>query len=142
MFPVESNILIVDDSNLARTTLKNALTELGYWRIVDFDSVKPAQNFLLDADIQKDPTHLLIVDLHMPELSGHQLVKWLREQDKFKKLPIIVLTSSQETSDVLAIANLGVSHFMLKPVTAQLLRQRLTTAWTKHGESYVKQLNS
>lgn len=140
MFPTSSNIVVVDDSAISRSATKNVLRDLGFWKIQDFESVREAKAHFSEASHKKNPTHLLIVDLHMPDLMGDQLIRWLREQEGLSKMPVIVVTSSQDTADVIRVAALGISHFILKPITPESLRERLATTWDKQGRSYVQSL--
>jgi two-component system, chemotaxis family, chemotaxis protein CheY len=139
MFPVDAKILIVDDSNFARTVLKNGLRDLKFWKIVEAESAKQAQYILNEDETKKDPIHLLIADIHMPEMSGLELLKWVRMQEHFKSLPVIILTTVQEKGGILEAGKLGVSHYMIKPFDTDTLRERITSAWEKHGQKYFEQ---
>lgn len=136
MFPVEAKILIVDDSHFSRTVLKNGLKELNFWKIMEADSAKAAKHLLMEDEQVKQPVHLLICDVHMPELSGLELLRWVRNQDKIKNLPVIMLTTAQEKGAILEAGKLGVSHYMIKPFDASILRDRMVSAWEKHGQKW------
>ena len=59
---------------------------------------------------------LLIVDLQMPVMNGFDVIRWVRAHDTFKSLPIVVLTTSDNLSDVNSAYSLGANSFMVKPV--------------------------
>lgn len=59
---------------------------------------------------------LLIVDLKMPVMNGFDVIRWVRAHENFKTLPIVVLTSSSDLSDVNSAYLLGANSFMVKPV--------------------------
>ena len=105
MFPPDAKILIVDDSNFARSMLKNCLRDLKFWKILEAADAKTAQALMLEDEQQKDPVHLVIVDIHMPDVSGLALLKWLRDREQLKGLPVIIITSSQEKSEIWKRAN-------------------------------------
>jgi two-component system, chemotaxis family, chemotaxis protein CheY len=140
MFPVDSKILIVDDSNFARTVLKNGLRDLKFWKILEAENAKIAQSLLLEDEQKKDPVHLMIADLHMPEMTGIDLLRWVRAQDRFRSLPVIFLTAVQEKGNILEAGKLGVSHYMIKPFDEATLRDRITSTWEKHGQRYAEDL--
>lgn len=140
MFPVDSKILIVDDSSFSRTILKNALREMKYWKILEANDSMAAQTLLLNDDQITDPVHLVIADIHMPEMTGLQLLKWIRVGDKMKNMPVIILTSSQDKSDILEAGKLGASQFIIKPFDVESLRERMTSTWARHGQKYVEAL--
>lgn len=136
MYPSDSKFLVVDDSSFSRTSVVSALKDMGFWKIMEADGAKSAVAIFQEAEQTKDPVHLVVLDLHMPEMTGLQLVKWVRTVDRIKDIPIIVITASQDRTDVLEAGKLGVTHFMIKPFDAQQLKDRLGTAWKKTGQKY------
>ncbi|NJL23939.1 MAG: response regulator [Calothrix sp. SM1_5_4] len=140
MFPPDSKILIVDDSSFARTVLKGGLKDLKFWKIIEADNAKVAQRVLEEDEQIQDPVSLLIADIHMPEMSGLELLKWVRSHERLKNLPVIILTSSQEKGEILVAGKLGVSHFMIKPFDVNTLRDRLGSAWERHGQKYLEEI--
>jgi CheY-like chemotaxis protein len=61
---------------------------------------------------------LLILDLGLPRRSGFEVLDWLRSQECLRRLPVIVLTSSQEASDVNRAYEHGANSYLLKPIGA------------------------
>lgn len=136
MFPSDSKILVVDDSSFSRNIVKSGLKELQYWKLIEAETAKAAQEAVLDEEKTAQPVQLMICDVHMPEMTGIELLKWVRSREQTKGLPVIILTSSQEKSEVIQAAKLGVSHFMIKPFDVATLKDRLNSAWEKHGQSF------
>lgn len=136
MFPSEAKILIVDDSSFSRNIVKNGLKELKYWKLFEAENAKAAQEHLLTEEKTGQPISLVICDVHMPEMTGIEFLKWARSREQSKGLPVIILTSSQEKSEVVNAAKLGVSHFMIKPFDVMTLKDRLLSAWEKHGQTF------
>jgi two-component system, chemotaxis family, chemotaxis protein CheY len=136
MFPVDAKILIVDDSQFSRKALKDSLRSLKFWKILEAADAKTAQDLLTEPEQQKDPVHLLISDLHMPEMNGLELLRWVRTQEKYQALPVIILTTAQEKNGILEAGKLGVSHYMIKPFDTATLRDRMTSTWDKHGQKF------
>ena len=137
MFPVDSKILIVDDSNFTRSVLKESLRHMKYWKILEAADARIAQQVLQEEEQVKDPVHLIISDVNMPHMTGLEFLRWLRAQEDFKSIPVIMLTTMQEKGSILEAARLGVSHYMIKPFDISTLRERMQTAWDKHGQTYV-----
>lgn len=74
------------------------------------------------ADREKHPfPELVLLDLKMPRLSGFDVLTWLRGNDSFKDLPVIVLTSSNHEIDVRRAYDLGANSYLVKPVGFQAL---------------------
>lgn len=60
---------------------------------------------------------LVLLDLKLPRMPGLEVLAWLRKQPGLHRLPVVVLTSSRETSDVNQAYELGANSYLLKPVT-------------------------
>jgi CheY-like chemotaxis protein len=60
---------------------------------------------------------LILLDLKLPRMSGLEVLAWLREQPGLQRMPVVVLTSSRESSDVNRAYELGANSYLLKPVT-------------------------
>ena len=72
------------------------------------------------ADRAKYPVPLLILlDLKLPRRSGLEVLAWIRQQPQFKRLLVIVLTSSQEDSDLTQAYDLGANSYLVKPIDFQ-----------------------
>jgi len=142
MFPSNAKILIVDDSTFARASIKTALNQLKYMKVVEAGDVKAAQRQLVKEDQPKDPVTLIITDLGLPEEHGLEFVRWLRAHEKYKNIPVIVITSSQEKAEILEAGRIGVSHYMIKPFEVATLREKVASTWKKHGEKYLESLKT
>ena len=70
---------------------------------------------------------LMLLDLKLPKKSGFEVLQWLRAQPKLKRLPVILLTSSAETSDINTGYDLGANSYLVKPVGTKALTEMLNT---------------
>lgn len=70
------------------------------------------------SDGSPPPTHLLL-DLKLPKRSGLEVLAWIRSQDRWRSLPVIVLTSSEVKSDADRTRELGIDDFLVKPLRAK-----------------------
>lgn len=72
------------------------------------------------ADTERYPMPLLVLlDLKLPRLSGLEVLAWIRQQPKLKRLLIVVLTSSRENSDLDRAYDLGTNSYLVKPIDFQ-----------------------
>lgn len=96
-----------------------------------FLSARPAVQSLLTG---KKP-HLMIVDINMPEISGLDLIEFLRRRPEWKDMPIVMLSS--ETADTMVDKALryGADTYLTKPVTLEEMEKAMNDAFSKHSIS-------
>lgn len=70
---------------------------------------------------------LILLDLKLPRRSGSEVLDWLKQQPVLKRIPVVVLTASNESIDVNQIYDLGVNAYMVKPVMFDELVQIVST---------------
>jgi len=59
---------------------------------------------------------LIVLDLKLPKMGGLEVLRWLREESSLREIPVVILTSSQEASDIARAQELGVTAYHIKPV--------------------------
>ena len=114
-------LVVVDDSSTMRRIIKNTLARLGYKDILEGeDGVKGWE--VLDAN---PDVGMLITDWNMPEMNGLELVKKTRADERFKDLPIIMVTTEGGKAEVITALKAGVNNYIVKPFTPQVLKEKL-----------------
>lgn len=68
-----------------------------------------------EADPPSGLPALVLLDLKMPRRSGFEVLEWIRASDALRLLPVVVLTSSRESSDVQRAYELGANSYLVKP---------------------------
>jgi two-component system response regulator len=68
--------------------------------------------------VEGDPS-VILLDIKMPRMDGLEVLKQLRTEEKWKRLPVVILSSSREESDLARSWDLGVNAYVLKPVDVQ-----------------------
>ena len=84
---------------------------------------------------------VLLLDIKMPRMDGLEVLKHIRSHDKLKKLPVVILSSSREESDLARSWDLGVNAYVVKPVYVdQFFRavKMLGTFWAVINEAPVE----
>jgi DNA-binding response OmpR family regulator len=96
--------------------------------VASFFNVRAAAQAIL---ISRRPD-LIILDLDMPEVSGLDMVEFLRRRPESKNIPIVMLSS--EAADIIVdkALELGADSYIRKPVTLQELEIAMTSAFDKH----------
>ena len=117
-FDEHFNILVVDDSATARIFIKKNFEKAGFTNL----------NFIMAGDGQQalekivsENIHLIITDLIMPELDGHELIKSVRGNPKYSSTPIIVITSSSNSTKDEELIESGANIVLTKPVAPEAL---------------------
>lgn len=72
-----------------------------------------------DRVIINKSAHLILLDINMPVMGGHETLKQLKSDKTLRKLPVIMLTGSEREEDVIRAYDLGANSFIRKPFTAE-----------------------
>ena len=96
--------------------------------VTSFNNVRSAAQLFVSG---KKPD-LLILDINMPEVSGLDMVEFLRRRDHTKELPIIMLSSESSDTMVDRAMELGADSYVMKPVTIDELEKAMATAFYRH----------
>ena len=111
--------LVVDDSATMRRIVLNSLRTIGYADLVEASDGKEA---LAKCD---GTIELVITDWNMPNMGGLDLVRALRANPATAKTPILMVTTRSVKKDILQAVEAGVSSYILKPFTPQVLKEKL-----------------
>jgi CheY-like chemotaxis protein len=120
------NVLVVDDSRPTRMLLRSMLTAGGVRRIAEAATAEAAFAAL------RAPTDLVLLDWQMQPVDGlafARMVRW-RPDSPRPYVPIVMLTAHTEISRVAAARDAGVTGFVKKPISAQMLFARIGSALT------------
>lgn len=111
-------ILVVDDSSTMRRIIKNTLNKLGYEAFEEAgDGVEALKKL--------EGIGLVITDWNMPNMDGLTLVKAIRSEEKYKSVPIIMVTTEAAKEEVVEAIKAGVNNYVVKPFTPDILKQKL-----------------
>ncbi|MEZ5691879.1 MAG: response regulator [Rickettsiales bacterium] len=115
-------ILVVDDYNTMRRIIKNLLKQLG------FDNVdEAADGGEAFKKLQDKPAGLVISDWNMEPMTGLELLKLVRADEKLKNTPFIMVTAESKPENVIAAKKAGVSNYIVKPFNAETLKTKMTS---------------
>lgn len=96
--------------------------------VAAFYNVRAAAQTLL-VGIRPD---LIILDINIPEVSGLDMVEFLRRRPESKNIPIVMLSSEAADTSVDKALQLGADSYIRKPVTLQELEKAMTIAFDRH----------
>jgi two-component system response regulator len=111
-------VLMIDDDSQDIFFAKLALEKAGYPEPMGElrDGAAAVDFFRTIEELPADWPDVVIMDLKMPRMDGEEVLRWLRAHPLFKDLPVVILTSSDEVSDVKKTARLGILKFLTKEV--------------------------
>ncbi|HAG92345.1 MAG TPA: response regulator [Bdellovibrionales bacterium] len=118
----KERILVAEDSAPNRKILCHLLEKLGY-EVLSYDNGSLAWNALCEEENQN--VVAIISDIMMPEMSGIDLLKNVRGDEKLKDLPFVLVTAVQEKEYIIEAKAQKVNGYILKPVTFQRVTSKL-----------------
>lgn len=125
-------ILLVEDDEVDTMTVKRSLKDLHVHNsLITVSNGEEALDYLRDEQHQRPC--IILLDINMPKMNGIEFLTVAKNDDKLKKIPVIVLTTSKEEQDKLDSFELGVAGYMIKPCTYEKFLELLRTIngyWT------------
>ncbi len=119
-------VLIVDDNTLNRKTLSE---QLSYWGMQSFEA-KDAKEALTLCEKEysegfSPPFDIILIDMHMPEISGADLGKKIKDNAHFKEIKMVMMTSLASRGNAAEFKEIGFNAFFPKPATTKDLYKAL-----------------
>lgn len=112
-------LLVEDDPDDAELTVYALMKANNSARLLRMKDGATTLNYLLgqDPDHQLPPTlHFVLLDLKLPKVDGLEVLRKIREDEKTRALPVVVLTSSAQKRDISEAYDLGINSYVVKPV--------------------------
>jgi len=127
----KQTILVIEDDPNDALLIRRAFQQSGNHEVLQFTTDGEAamaylggQGEYADRSLYPLPAFVLM-DLKLPRKSGLEVLEWLREQPCLKRLPVVILTSSAESSDINRAYDLGANSYLVKPVRFQDLKEMM-----------------
>ena len=127
-----ASLLVVEDSRVQATILQNKLIEAGY-------DVRIAEDGLIGLEMirERRPT-LVISDIEMPNMTGYELCKAVKDDSELRTIPFILLSTLSDAQDIIKGLHCGADNYVTKPYDPQFLIARvaslLETPLDRNGE--------
>ncbi|WP_444544499.1 chemotaxis response regulator CheY [Saccharospirillum salsuginis] len=113
-------ILVVDDFSTMRRIVKNLLRDLGFSNTHEADDGTTAWPMLQSGDFD-----FVVTDWNMPGMSGIDLLKKIRADERLKTTPVLMVTAEAKRDQIVAAAQAGVNGYVVKPFTAAALKEKI-----------------
>jgi len=125
-------ILLVEDDRVDAMTVKRALKDLNVTNLlVHTPNGKEAFEYLTGEGNERPC--IILLDLNMPKMNGVELLKIIKADDVFKKIPVVVLTTSRDTEDKFETFGLSAAGYIVKPANYKKFVEAIRTIdiyWT------------
>lgn len=125
------NLLIVDDSSSMRSIIKKTVQISGFDVSEYFEGANGQEALKVLKDSWID---VILSDIHMPVMDGLDLLKQLQNDDLYKTIPVIIITTEGREPKLDEAMSLGARAYIRKPFTPEVIRQTLTEVL---GDEYV-----
>ena len=113
-------ILVADDSATMRRIVVNQLKQSGFSDVSEAEDGADALQKL-----KRDHFDLLLTDWNMPNMDGLQLIREVRQQEEFKSLPIVVVTTRNAKVDIITALKEGANNYVIKPFGPKTLKEKI-----------------
>ncbi|MFN4123932.1 MAG: response regulator [Flavobacteriales bacterium] len=136
-------ILIEDNDDDAELTIDAIRNDHQYIKFVHLRDGEEALDYVraMKPQLEKSPTRLprlFLIDIKMPKVSGLDVLRELKSDLFFQKVPVVIFTSSSELDDITQAYSLGANSYVVKPLEFQLFMStisRMAAYWFKVNQT-------
>jgi sigma-B regulation protein RsbU (phosphoserine phosphatase) len=117
-------ILVVDDDPIVRLLIQRMLNDDGYELIMAGDGVE-ARSMVENSD---EPISAVLLDWQMPQMTGIDFLRWVKQEEKYEHIPVIMQTSMRDPQNIKEGIDAGAFYYLTKPVEEAVLRSIVRAA--------------
>ena len=117
----ELRFLVVDDFSTMRRIIRGLLKEAGY---VEADEAEDGQVGL--QKLYGSHFDFVITDINMPNMNGFEMLENMKQDEKLKGIPVLMITAEASKNDVLRAAQIGAAGYIVKPFSKATLEDKIT----------------
>jgi two-component system chemotaxis response regulator CheY len=120
--PADKNmsVLVVDDFATMRRIIKNILKQLGFTNVTEADDGTTAWDAINRGNID-----FVISDWNMPQMTGIELLRKVRNSEEFADMPFLMVTAEAQQENIIEAVQAKVSNYIVKPFTPETLGQKI-----------------
>ena len=116
----DMKFLVVDDFSTMRRIVRGLLKEIGYSNVEEAEDGVVALNILKNGRFD-----FVVSDINMPNMNGFDLLKAIKEDDKLKAIPVLMVTAEARKEDIVLAAQTGAAGYIVKPFTKATLEEKV-----------------
>jgi two-component system chemotaxis response regulator CheY len=114
-------LLIVDDSSVIRKVIRAAADMLD----METEEAQDGLEALDKLSSCYEEIDLVLLDWNMPEMSGFDVLEEIKRTDKYKDIPVMMVTTEGQTSSIVAAVRAGACNYLVKPFTVDELEAKI-----------------
>jgi len=122
-------ILIVDDSAVIRKLIKAATDVLNMDTVEAQDGIEALEQL----SISYKEICLVLLDWNMPDMSGYDVLVEIKNNEKYRNIPVMMVTTEGEKSSIVAAVRAGADNYLVKPFTTDELESKIIECIGKEG---------
>lgn len=116
------SILIVEDSSTTRSLIRTVIEDMGD----DFFAHEASSGFEALKMLPQERFDLIITDINMPDINGLELINFVKNDPRYKHIPMIIVTTERSAEDRERGIALGASAYITKPFKPEELQEVIT----------------
>ena len=120
-------VLSVDDSSVVRKIIKAATEVLE----MELEEAEDGYEAFKKLENSKEKIDLILLDWNMPGLSGYDVLKKLKEEKEYCKIPVMMVTTESEKENIVAAIQAGAINYLTKPFTMEELMKKILECFGK-----------
>jgi|GEM_PF-897854 len=120
--PVRGTIILLEDADHSRNIVQFFL-EKNQFGVLSFSNGKQALDYIASHEIPE--IKLIISDIMMPEMTGLEFAKKIKEFEKLKAVPFVIMSAMTDKTNIMDAKKLGVKGYLLKPISVKKIIELL-----------------
>lgn len=122
------SVLVVDDFATMRRIVTNLLREAGFQHLAEAEDGVEALRKLENSNFQ-----IVVSDWNMPNMTGLELLKSVRQSERLKHLPFLLVTAEARRENIVEAASAGADGYIVKPFTSLTLKDKVSAILARKG---------
>ena len=123
-------LLVVDDSSVIRKVIKAAADVLQ----METEEAQDGKEALEVLSSRYKEIDLILLDWNMPEISGYDVLVEIKNNDKYKDIPVMMVTTEGQKSNIIAAVRAGAANYLTKPFTVEELESKIIECIGEKGD--------
>lgn len=126
VYDYKMKILVVDDFPTMRRIVKSVLKQLGFENIEEAEDGAHALS-----KVKAGNFDFIVSDWNMPNMEGIDLLRQIRATPELQHIPVLLVTAEAEKEKIMEAIKAGVNNYIVKPFTAETLREKMDKIFDK-----------